>query len=310
MEGQTILLFSLAVFLSIGAIVFVLLSTYATRAQVRNRVRAGLVGSNLADPSLPPKALSRLIALNDRVLAGRPEKLSQLRLDLQIAGFFAQEAPQVFLLLRLVSMIAVPVVGLALTRWFLPDGSTARTLLLVLILVVVGFVLPQAVLDRLKAVRIEENRRAFPDLLDMLVVCTDAGLAFEAALQRLAHSFGARSRLLGLNLQVLSAELRAGRATPDALDGLAARLGLEEAKSFSTLLKQSLELGSDVGSALRVYSEEMRDKRIASAEERANRLPVLMVIPLGLLVFPVILIIIMYPTTVRIMDTLKNFTGG
>ena len=150
----------------------------------------------------------------------------------------------------------------------------------------------------------------FPDLLDMLVVCVDAGLSFEGALQRLATQFSARSRALTINLHILASELRAGRSTPEALDGLADRLNLDEAKSFSGLLKQSLELGSDIGSALRVYGEEMREKRGARAEEKANRLPVVMVLPLGIFIFPVLMIVILYPAIVKIAAAMSNFNGG
>ncbi|MFO1148343.1 MAG: type II secretion system F family protein [Alsobacter sp.] len=310
MDGLPILLFSTAVFVSIAVISFLAIQTYMARAQIRSRARDGMLTAMMLGVASSSVRLTKLAGLNDGLFRGRSADTSDLKLDLQVAGFYQENAIQVFSGLRLISLLSVPVIGIILALIFLPNATPIQLLLAAVILIVIGFMLPRAVLDRLKANAVVENRQIFPDLLDMLVVCMEAGLAFEASLQRLAQDFGLRSKRMGHILQAMSSELRAGRSTPDALDALAARLGLEEAKTLATLLKQSLELGSDVAGALQVYGAEMRDKRVAAAEEKANRLPVLMVIPLGVLIFPVILIVIMYPSIIRIMDTLKNFSGG
>jgi tight adherence protein C len=104
---------------------------------------------------------------------------------------------------------------------------------------------------------------------------------------------------------ILGAEIRAGRSTIDALTSLADRLGLDEARSFAAMLRQSVELGTDVANALRVFSDEMRDRRLLRAEERANQLPVKMVGPLGICIFPVILVVIMYPVMIRLASIMR-----
>ena len=147
-----------------------------------------------------------------------------------------------------------------------------------------------------------EYRLVFPDLLDMLVVCIDAGLSLDAALLRIQPEVSKESRALGTNLSLLGAESRAGRSTTDALGTFADRLNLDEARAFSILLRQSLELGTDVSEALRVFSDEMRTKRLLRAEENANKLPVKMVIPLGTLIFPVILMLVMFPIIIRLLS--------
>ena len=146
----------------------------------------------------------------------------------------------------------------------------------------------------------QRYRIAFPDMLDLLVVCVDAGLSLEAALERISGEIVRESYELGMNLRLMGAERRAGRSTIDALDGLAKRVGLEEARAFAGLLRQSIELGTDVAEALRVFSDEMRDRRMLRAEERANQLPVKMVAPLGLFIFPVILMTVMVPVGIRL----------
>ncbi len=151
----------------------------------------------------------------------------------------------------------------------------------------------------------EGFRIAFPEMLDMMVVCVDAGLSLEAALDRISGEIARQNRYLGTNLLIMGAETRAGRSTIDALASLADRLGLDEAHSLVAILRQSIELGTDVGDALRVFSDEMRDRRLMRAEERANELPVKMVGPLGMFIFPVILGLVLLPVILRLMMVLQ-----
>ena len=148
-------------------------------------------------------------------------------------------------------------------------------------------------------------RLLFPDFLDLLVVCADAGLTIEAAFERVRAEVGRRSHAFGMNLQMMGAEIRAGRGMVEALVSLADRLDLDEATSFVGMLRQSIELGSDVGDALRVFSEEMRDKRLLRAEEAANKLSVKLVLPLGLFIFPVVLLVVMLPVLIKMLAILR-----
>lgn len=148
-------------------------------------------------------------------------------------------------------------------------------------------------------------RQVFPDMLDLLIICVDAGLALEAAFDRIRPEIAKQCRELGANLDLMGAEMRAGRSTIEALGSFAGRLGLDEAGSFVTMLRQSLELGSDICDSLRVFSEEMRDRRLLLAEEAANKLSVKIVLPLGLFIFPVILLVIMLPVIIKLMSVLR-----
>ena len=141
-------------------------------------------------------------------------------------------------------------------------------------------------------------------MLDLMVVCVDAGLSLEAALDRISGEIARQNRYLGTNLLIAGAEQRAGRSMVDALGSLADRMGLDEAHSLVAIMRQSIELGTDVGEALRVFSDEMRDRRLMRAEERANALPVKMVGPLGLFIFPVILGLILLPVILRLLMVL------
>jgi len=150
----------------------------------------------------------------------------------------------------------------------------------------------------------QRYRQLFPDLLDLLVVCIDAGLSLEAALDRVTGEVINQNRVFGLNLMMMAAEMRAGRSTIDALESLADRLAVDEAHSLVLVLRQSIELGSDIGDTLRIFSDEMRDKRVLRAEENANKLPVKMSLPLGLFIFPVVLLVVTLPVGIRMATLL------
>ena len=132
------------------------------------------------------------------------------------------------------------------------------------------------------------------------VVCADAGLSMEAALDRVGRELADSYRSLSANVHMATLEMRAGRTLSETLDHLADRLGLEEARSFATLLQQSEKLGSSLTEALRVYSDDMRHKRLSRAEEKAYSLPAKLSVPLTLCVFPVVIIVIMLPIYVKL----------
>jgi tight adherence protein C len=165
---------------------------------------------------------------------------------------------------------------------------------------VLGFYLPNAYLSRRIRLIRETHRQGFPELLDLLVVCTEAGIGIEAAVDRVGRELTQLYPHLATQIHMLNLELRAGRSLPDALDRFAEYLGIDEARSFATLIQQSQELGTSLVEALRVYSDEMRDKRLARAEEKAHALPAKMVLPLGLCIFPVMLVVTMLPVILRI----------
>ena len=132
------------------------------------------------------------------------------------------------------------------------------------------------------------------------VVCADAGLGMSSALERVGRELGESYPNLSANIHMLNLEVRAGRSVTDALEHFGDRIGLEEVRSFATLIQQSNELGSSITDALRVYSEDMRHKRLSTAEEKAYALPAKLSVPLMTCVFPVLFVVILLPVFVRI----------
>jgi tight adherence protein C len=163
-----------------------------------------------------------------------------------------------------------------------------------------GYVAPSMYLDKRIKKRKAEHQTGFPDFMDLLVVCADAGLSMEASLDRVGRELGDSYPSLCSNIHMANLEIRAGRSMTEALEHLGDRLALEEARSFATLIQQSEELGSSITDALRVYSEDMRHKRLSRAEEKAYALPAKLSVPMMVCIFPVIFVVILLPVIVRL----------
>jgi len=171
-----------------------------------------------------------------------------------------------------------------------------------------GMMLPALYLRRRHTILHRQCVRGFPSFLDLLLVCCEAGLTPRAGIERVSREISKMYPFLGANLFVMTLELRAGWPLVDAIEGLGRRINVEEVKSLGSLLQQTEELGTSLTDALRVYSDEMQTRRLLHAEERAHSLPVKLVLPLALFVFPVVLVVVLMPVFVRINKTM--FAGG
>ena len=150
------------------------------------------------------------------------------------------------------------------------------------------------------AARRIEHRSGFPDFMDLLVVCADSGLSMEASLERVGRELGDSYPSLTANIHVTNLEIRAGKSLKDALERFADRLALDEARAFATLINQSIDLGSSITDALRVYSDDMRHARLSRAEEKAYALPAKLAVPMMVCIFPVLFIVILLPVFVKL----------
>jgi tight adherence protein C len=245
------------------------------------------------------KAAQRLIDYTTKNYSDSNEKhMRMLRRQLVQAGFLDPRAPAFYFIAR--TALAV---GLGVGAFFLIPVISPETKAMFWPIVglsgLAGYFGPGFYLGRRIASRQTEHRAGFPDFMDLLVVCADAGLSMEAALDRVGREIADSYPSLGANIHMATLEMRAGRSLSEALEHLGDRLGLEEARSFATLLQQSEELGSSMTEALRVYSDDMRHKRLSRAEEKAYSLPAKLSVPLVLCVFPVLVIVIMLPAFVR-----------
>ena len=230
----------------------------------------------------------------------------KLRLKLIRAGYFGHDAIRLYMFARVCAAIGAPC--LALLAWFLCLSNLPSFAIVPLVGVAaaVGVLGPDAYLSRQQSRQIQEYRLNFPDLLDLLSVCVTAGLTIEASFDRIRVLFSKRSRGLGRNIELMGAEMRAGKSSVEALTSFADRLGLDEAGSFVAVLRHSVELGGDVATTLREFSQDMRARRMLLAEKKANELPVKMVIPLALGMFPVILMIVLLPVVLKLLRVMSH----
>jgi len=291
---------------TVAAVAFLIGQYVLVQSRIQRRLSPPTPASNLTKAQ--PRALNAFIARHfDVKRFGIDDSVrGKLRRELVQAGYFRNDAVNYYIFSRLIAVIILPLLGYIIVEAFLPGLSQLLKLAVVSISALLGIAGPDAYLARRKRMLAQQYRLVFPDLLDLLVVCVDSGLSLEAALDRITGEMVKQNRPLGLNLMMMGAEMRAGRSTIDALNSLTDRLDLDEARSFVLVLRQSVELGSDVAESLRIFSDEMRDKRIMRAEESANKLPVKMVAPLGLLIFPVILMVVMLPLALRVMAVLPH----
>jgi tight adherence protein C len=294
------------VFLATTMLTFAVMATVRVRGSVKRRAadisshgprRATENRRSLRYASA--KAAQRLIDYTTKNYSASNEKhVRMLRRQLMQAGFLDPRAPAFYFISRTVLAI-----GLAVAAFFLIPVVSPETKSLFWPIVgisgLAGYFGPGFYLGRRIAKRQIEHRAGFPDFMDLLVVCADAGLSMEAALDRVGREIADAYPSLGANIHMTTLEMRAGRSLSEALEHLGDRLGLEEARSFATLLQQSEELGSSMTDALRVYSDDMRHKRLSRAEEKAYSLPAKLSVPLVLCVFPVLVVVIMLPAYVR-----------
>lgn len=235
---------------------------------------------------------------------------NSLAMRLIRAGYFSREAIRVFVLIRvLVTILVFVAVWFALVN--IGSGvSGPLALLLAAAVAGISFILVNAVLDNMGKSNQIRYRRLFPDFMDLLIVCVDSGMSIEAAIDRVAREFLPTRPSFGRHLSIISLEIRAGRPLHEALNNFSQRLNLEEARTLAVLFRQSQELGTSVVKTLRVFSAEMRQMRLIKAEEKANALPVKMLFPMALFLFPVNLVIVLVPVMISLLKMFTTMSPG
>jgi tight adherence protein C len=303
-DGGTFMV-GVLVFLAAATLAFSVMAVIRVQGSVRRRAanighagdfEAGAGGRMLRSSGL--RAAQRVIEYTAKHYSdGNGEDMKVLRRRLVQAGIYDARAVGYFFVGR--TALAVSLAFAALL--FAPVEQGGPTFwLLVGLGGIAGYLAPSLYIDQRIKSRKYEHQAGFPDFMDLLVVCADAGLSMEASLDRVGQELVDTYPSLAANIHMTNLEIRAGRTMSDALDHLGDRLGLEEARSFATLIQQSAELGSSITDALRVYSDDMRHKRLSRAEEKAYSLPAKLALPMMICIFPVIFVVILLPVAVRL----------
>ena len=305
-DGSALML-AVLVFLAAAILAYGMMAAVRIRGAVKRRAagigealdgEAAGEGGSLRQTSL--KAAQRLLDYTTKHYgSGDQGDAKILRQRLVRAGIFDPRAVGYFFASRIVLSIVLALVAFAALPMLI-NLSSSMYWLCVIVFGVLGYVGPSFYLDRRINSRRDEHRAGFPDFMDLLVVCADSGLSMEAALERVGGELADTYPSLGANIHMTNLEIRAGRTMTEALEHFGDRLGLEEARSFATLIQQSAELGSSITDALRVYSDDMRHKRLSRAEEKAYSLPAKLSVPMMVCIFPVIFVVILLPVVVRL----------
>ncbi|SOD93478.1 type II secretion system F family protein [Caenispirillum bisanense] len=248
------------------------------------------------------EALEKVLRpLAPHLTPARGKELSRVRTGLVRAGFLSPTAVTLYYGIRLGAALAMVAAYLLLLPLISRDMTMSTQLLVGALMLALGFYGPAVAVWWRARERGWAVRSGFPDALDLMLVCVEAGMGLDAAIARTAEEISLAHPVLAQNLRITSLELRAGGAREDALRGLANRTGVDEVNSFATLLIQSHELGTSVGDTLRVYADDMRYRRMMAAEEKAQKLPAKMIMPMAGLLLPALVIVILLPAIIRMI---------
>ncbi len=235
---------------------------------------------------------------------------SALRVRFMNAGWRGTAAPTLFFAAKTVLALALPLGALVATVGTPLASDGALLAVLLIAICAVGYYLPNAVLARKIAQRKRAVFEEFPDAIDLLTVCVEAGLGLDAALMRVASELSLRCPVLAGELELMLLEMRSGFSKEKALSNLALRTGVDDVERFAAMLVQADRFGTSVGESLRVLSDMLRTKRRMLAEEQAAKIALKLLFPLIFLIFPSLLVVLLGPAFIQIVRVLLPTMTG
>lgn len=229
---------------------------------------------------------------------------SDLRLRFIRAGFRDRAVAQMYFAIKSALAFGLPVIVAGSLLLFSPATPALEVIMYALICMAIGYFIPDAIMKYRTTARAQEIQKALPDLMDLLVVCVEAGLGLEAALTRVSRDIGRTSPKLAEELFLTTLEIRAGGGRIDALKNMALRVNLEDLDGLIAMLVQSDKFGTSLADALRIHSDNTRVRRAQRAEEYAAKIPVKILFPLVCFIFPSLMIVLGGPAVIRLMAAL------
>ena len=305
-------LFFFVISLALIWILFYLTQRYK-KAEVVKKIREGGQNKNdmkSEDPSskngntIKKGIMSFLDALGSHALSKNtleaPSDYRRMRIRFLKAGLWKSNTPAIFWGTKILLVVIFPLGFLLFRITVFAIFNDVASLAVSICFALVGFYMPDLWLSFRTSRRKVKIIEGMPDALDLLVVCVEAGMGLDAAISRIAEEMKLSNVTLSDEFRLMTLELRAGKSRQDALRNLALRTDIEDVNSFVTLLIQTDKFGTSVAQALRVYSDSFRTKRYQKAEEIAAKLPVKLVFPCILFIFPSLFVTIMGPAAIRV----------
>lgn len=310
---QTLIL--LVVFFAVLAMVYIVMNSLLPGAAQKRLQRVmGDKGATVEIDDEAPVWVRKIVEL-----AGPLSKLSlpeedwensPIRRRFINAGFRNKGAPVIYFAAKTLLALALPGLYLLVKGISGLESNLSTTLTTLFVLAALGYYLPNLVLHRLVFLRQRELFENFPDALDLMTVCVEAGLGMDAAIGRVGEEMAIKSRITSEEFRLVGLELRAGASRERALRNLALRTGLEDIDSLVSMLVQADRFGTSVADSLRVHSEGLRIKRRLIAEEKAAKLAVKLLFPLIFTIFPSLLLVLLGPAFISISRYLLPAMGG
>ena len=308
----SLLIFMMVMLGSMG--VYLVLGSRATMNVIKRRaegqVGVAASGNESIGLSFKDKVHSLLTRLGEANKPSNESEVSAIRETLVTAGYRHARAPILFMGAKLLSGILALGLSILLPLKLLGFPTVTAQLVLYVGAASAGYFLPMLWLRYAISQRKEKLQDAFPDALDLMVVCVEAGLGLDAAISRVSSEIHFAHKELAEELNLVSLELRTGLSRAEALKNLSRRIDLEEVSSLVALLVQTDKFGTSIGQSLRVHSDAMRVNRQLRAEELAAKLPVKMLFPLVFFIFPSLFVVVVGPAAIKIARTLMPALGG
>lgn len=311
--NPTILLGIVAVLIVGIAATLVFIGLRNPRSYDEKELQARLDDFNQRGEAIDLEKIELSLPFTERVIFPMARKLGEVAIKftpqnalqsiakkLELAGSPGRFDATMFLSLQFIS--AVTFGGILILAFMLGSAKIplGQRMLLALGGVVIGFLFPQMWLTSKINRRQKEIRKAMPDALDLLTICVEAGLGFDAAMAKVSEKWESE---LSLAFSRVLQEIQLGKIRREALRDMSDRLGLPEMTSFVAAVIQSEQLGVSMAKVLRIQSDQMRVRRRQRAEEEAHKAPVKMLIPMALLIFPSLMITLMTPAALRLINS-------
>lgn len=313
---STSLIIGIVIFFAVligGAVTLVVIANSNPQERSDDMLQDRLAELTETDETLTLEELEMSQPFRDRILIPLAEKvgdflskftpqnvLEDTKLKLEHAGMGASLDPSMLLASRFVVMVLLGGLFIVLFTIGFKNMSIVMKIILVIVGAVLGFFLPQLLIQSKIDRRQQNIVKALPDALDLLTVCVEAGLGFDAAMSKVAEKWETD---LSLEFARVNREIQLGKARREALRSMADRLGVADLTSFIAAVIQTEQLGVSLSKVLRIQADQMRVRRRQRAEQQAHKAPLKMLIPMTLLIFPTLIIVLVTPAIFMIFNS-------
>ncbi|UCF85087.1 MAG: type II secretion system F family protein [Desulfobacteraceae bacterium] len=293
--------------------IFQILQARSRKEKVKAKIRQEQGPSSLRSITGEPKEQSAFLhlfhSIGQRTTPKPSKNGSQARIKYIRADFRHPHAPTIFWGSKIFLMLLFALCFLVLYFVLFKTIPIQVTMLLGILIIAMGFYLPDIWLALKTSARKRRIFEGFPDALDLLCVCVEAGMGLDAAIARVGEEIRLSSKVLSNELKLVNMEIRAGKTREEALRNLALRADLEDVRGLATLLIQTDRFGTSIAQTLRVYADTFRSKRFQRAEEIAAKLPVKLTFPLIFFILPSLFVVIAGPIVIRFIKVFFTTFG-